>query len=49
MKPWVVLLVTLGYFYTAWDAGTHQNPWWWGFWGSYGIANICWLKATGVM
>lgn len=45
----VVGLTALLYFVAAFVTGHYMNPWWYGFWGSYGAANICWLKATGVL
>lgn len=45
----IVGVTSLLYFAAALITGFKINPWWLGFWGSYGVANICWLKATGVL
>ena len=45
----VVGISALLYAAAALLAGTYQNPWWYGFWGSYAFANVCWLKATGAI
>jgi hypothetical protein len=54
MNPTLVVNIVVGitavlYFVAAYVTGKFINPWWYGFWGSYGVANFCWLKAMGVL
>ena len=50
MSTWAICAVTVLYFYTAYDIGASTGNWWWTlFWGSYGMANVGWIKATGAL
>ena len=49
MSPWLIGIVSLCYWYVGIEHGFKGEWGWFGFWMSYGTANIGWLKATGVI
>lgn len=45
MSPYLLALVSAAYLYTAVEQAVVANPWWFGVWASYAVANLCLIKA----
>jgi hypothetical protein len=46
MSPTLLLLVSAAYLYTGWEQGILKDWNWLGFWGSYALANLFYIRAT---
>ncbi len=46
MSTWTLLVVSTLYFMTGIQQAMVGSPWWFGFWTSYAVANICWIMAA---
>ena len=47
MSTWMLAIVSVLYFSTGLEKLLVNGSWYWfGFWTSYAVANLCWIGAT---